>query len=129
MGHLSGRPRNQRHCRPHNSPAFTCSDTCGSGDRRNCLGYAIRELYIGTLTPDGAFHDVVRHTADRAQSNTICSSVDPWHESSLIDDRRDQVGFDLFYTSGITRGFPAMVPVAMLYDNPENAVAQIAYLK
>ena len=107
------------------------SDTCdthGSDDRRNCLGYAIRELYIGTLTPDGSFHDVVRHTADRAQSNTICSSVDPWHESSLIDDRRDQVGFDLFYTSGITRGLPAMVPVAMLYDNPDNAVAQIAYL-
>jgi hypothetical protein len=106
----------------------TC-DTHGSGDRRNCLGYAIRELYIGTLTPDGAFHDVVRHTADRAQSNTICSSVDPWHEGSLINDHRDQVGFDLFYTSGITRGLPAMVPVAMIYDNPENAVAEIAYLE
>jgi hypothetical protein len=89
----------------------------------------MRELYIGTLTPDGAFHDVVRHTADRAQSNTICSSVDPWHEGSVINDRRDHIGFDLFYTSGITRGLPAMVPVAMIYDNPENAVAEIAYLE
>ena len=106
----------------------TC-DTHGSGDRRNCLGYAIRELYIGTLTADGSFHDVVRHTADRAQSNTVCSSVDPWHDGSVINDRRDQVGFDLFYTSGITRGLPAMVPVAMMYDNPENAFAQIAYLE
>jgi hypothetical protein len=54
-----------------------------------------------------------RHTADRAQSNTFCSSVDPWHEGSVINDHGDQVGFDLFYTSGITRGLPAMIPVAM----------------
>lgn len=106
----------------------TC-DTHGSGDRRNCLGYGIKELYLGTTTADGAFHDVVRHTADRAQTNTICSSVDPWHEGSVINDRGDQVGFDLFYTSGITRGLPAMIPVAMLYDTPENAVAEIQYLE
>ena len=106
----------------------TC-DTHGSGDRRNCMGYAIKELYLGTTTSDGKFHDVVRHTADRAQSNTFCSSVDPWHEGSVINDRGDQVGFDLFYTSGITRGLPAMIPVAMLYETPENSVAQLKYLK
>jgi len=106
----------------------TC-DTHGSGDRRNCLGFAIKELYLGTKSADGLFHDVVRHTADRAQSNTICSSVDPWHESTVINDKADQVGFDLFYTSGITRGLPAMIPVAMLYDTPENAVAELIYLK
>jgi hypothetical protein len=106
----------------------TC-DTHGSGDRRNCLGYAIKELYIGTMTGDGKFHDVVRHTADRAQSNTFCSSVDPWHEGAVINDHGDQVGFDLFYTSGITRGLPAMIPVAMLYETPENSVAQLKYLK
>jgi hypothetical protein len=39
------------------------------------------------------------------------------------------VGFDLFYTSGYTRGLPAMVPVAMLYGTPEDSVNQIAYLK
>ena len=106
----------------------TC-DTHGSADRRNCLGYGIRELYIGTTTPDGAFHDVVRHTADRAQTNTVVSSVDPWHEGTVINDQGDQVGFDLFYTSGITRGLPAMIPVAMLYDVPENAAAEIAYIE
>jgi hypothetical protein len=40
-----------------------------------------------------------------------------------------QVGFDLFFTSGVTRGLPAMIPVAMLYDTPENAVAEIAYIE
>jgi hypothetical protein len=39
------------------------------------------------------------------------------------------MGFDLFYTSGVTRGLPAMVPVALLYDNPDNAAAEIAYLE
>jgi hypothetical protein len=39
------------------------------------------------------------------------------------------MGFDLFFTSGITHGLPAMIPVAMLYDTPDNAAAEIAYLK
>ncbi len=106
----------------------TC-DTHGSADRRNCLGYGIREVYLGTSTPDGGLHDVIRHTADRAQTNTICSSVDPWHQATVVNERGDQVGFDLFYTSGITRGLPAMIPVAMLYDTPENAAAEIAYVE
>ena len=57
----------------------TC-DSHGSSDPRNCAGYAIYELYIGTTTADGEFHDVVRHTADQEQTTTYCSSVDPWHE-------------------------------------------------
>jgi hypothetical protein len=106
----------------------TC-DTHGPDDRRNCLGYAIKELYLGATSADGRLHDVVRHTTDRAQTNTYCSSVDPWHDSTVVNERGDQVGFDLFYTSGITRGLPAMIPVAMLYDTPENAVAEIRYIE
>src|SRR5579862_1715217 len=34
----------------------TC-DSHGSADPRNCLGYAINESYIGTITADGDFHD------------------------------------------------------------------------
>jgi hypothetical protein len=41
----------------------------------------------------------------------------------------DQPGFDLFYTSGITRGMPAIIPVALLYGTPEDSAAQIAYLE
>ena len=106
----------------------TC-DTHGPDDRRNCLGYAIKELYLGTTTADGRFHDLLRHTADRAQTNTYCSSVDPWHDSTVVNDKGDQVGFDLFFTSGITRGLPAMIPIAMLYETPENAVAEIRYIE
>jgi len=119
------------------------SNTCAAGhagdskdvdsiknDPRNCVGYAIRELYLGTSTPDGAFHDVLRHTPDQEQTTTYSSSVDPWHQpSDLGSTKQAQMGFDLFFTSGVTRGLPAMVPVAMLYDTPENAAAEIAYLK
>jgi hypothetical protein len=107
----------------------TC-DTHGATDKRNCLGYAIRELYLGTTTPDGKFHDVIRHTADQDQTATYCSSVDPWHGPEDLDERAgDQVGFDLFFTSGVTRGLPAMVPIALIYGTPEDATAEIAYLK
>jgi len=107
----------------------TC-DTHGPADRRNCLGYAIREIYLGTTTPDGKFHDLIRHTPDQDQTATYCSSVDPWHEPSDLDEHAgDQVGFDLFFTSGFTRGLPAMIPIAMLYATPEDSAAEISYLE
>jgi hypothetical protein len=107
----------------------TC-DTHGSADKRNCVGYAIREIYLGTMTADGKFHDLIRHTADPDQTATYCSSVDPWHEPSDLDEKAgDQVGFDLFYTSGVTRGLPTMIPIAMLYGTPEDATAEIAYIQ
>lgn len=108
------------------------SNTCdadGPSDPRNCVGYAIRELYLGTVT-DGEFHDILRHTPDQEQTTTYCSSVDPWHQpSDLGSTKQAQVGFDLFFTSGVTRGLPAMIPIAMLYDTPDNAAAEIAYIE
>jgi hypothetical protein len=112
----------------------TC-DTHGSGDKRNCVGYAIKEVYLGTLDGKGAFQDLLRHSKDQQQSATYCSSVDPWHEPSdlfVAPDQMasgDQPGFDLFYTSGITRGLPAIIPVALLYGTPEDSAAQIAYIE
>src|SRR3984957_19506542 len=109
------------------------SNTCdadGPGDPRNCVGYAIREIYLGTSTPDGKFHDILRHTPDQEQTTTYCSSVDSWHEpSDLGSTTQAQMGFDLFFTSGVTRGLPAMIPVAMLYETPENSAAELAYIK
>jgi len=112
----------------------TC-DTHGPGDRRNCVGYAIKEVYAGSTDASGGFHDLLHHSPDQQQSLTYCSSVDPWHEPAdlyVAPDRMesgDQPGFDLFFTSGITRGLPAIVPVAMLYGTPEDSAAQMAYLK
>jgi hypothetical protein len=114
------------------------SDTCdthGSADKRNCVGYAVNELYLGTLDEKDNFKDLIRHTAGQRQTPTYCSSVDPWHEPSdlfVAPDAMpsgDQPGFDLFYTSGITRGLPAFIPIALLYGIPEDSAAQIAYIE
>ncbi len=106
----------------------TC-DSHGSSDKRNCVGYAINELYAGSLSADGAFNDYVTHFPSRDQTVTWPSSVDPWVASTDLDmSRGDQVGFDFFMTSGVTRGLPTMVPIAMLYANPEDAANEIAYL-
>ncbi|MFZ0481407.1 MAG: discoidin domain-containing protein [Terriglobales bacterium] len=109
------------------------SNTCGaqkSSDPRDCVGYAIRELYLGTRSADGLFHDILRHVPDQEQTTTYCSSVDPWHAATdLGTTKQAQVGFDIFFNSGVTRGLPAMIPVAMLYETPENAVAEIAYIE
>ena len=57
----------------------TC-DTHGSADRRNCVGYAIREVYVGRLGDNGRFNDVLRHSPNQQQSHTFCSSVNPWQD-------------------------------------------------
>ncbi len=109
------------------------SNTCdadGPSDPRNCLGYAVRELYVGSLSADGGFHDAVRHVADQDQTTTYTSSVDPWHEPSGLQNKlQAQVGFDKFYTSGVTHGLPAMIPIAMAYNQPEDAVEELRYLE
>jgi hypothetical protein len=106
----------------------TC-DTHGSQDKRNCVGYAINELYIGTLSAEGEFTDLVKHMPSRQQTITWPSSVDPWHAASDLDyGRGDQIGLDFFFNCGVTRGLPTMIPIAILYTTPEDAANEIAYL-
>ncbi len=106
----------------------TC-DTHGSNDPRNCVGYAINEIYAGNHTSNGDFVDLVLHRPDQNQTVTYVSSIDPWHSAADLVEDHDQTGFDLFYTSGITNHLPAMIPVAMLYGTPDDAAAEIAYIK
>ena len=99
-------------------------------DPRSSLGYAIHEIYAGTFSNAGDFIDLVKHTPDGGQTDIRVSSVDPWHSATDIDESAgDQTGMDLFYTSGITNKLPAMIPIAMLYVTPEDAAAEIAYVK
>jgi hypothetical protein len=131
---LSPAPMSTKYVRIVMTRSSNTCDTHGSADRRNCGGYAIRELYLGTQA-SGEFKDLLHHSPDQKQTLTLCSSVDPWHEPSdlyVAPDRMesgDQPGFDLFFTSGITRGLPAIIPVAMLYSTPEDAAAQMTYIK
>lgn len=133
--HLAASPIQARFVRVVMTESSNTCDSHGSADLRNCVGYAIREIYLGTVSDSGEFHDLTRHSPDQKQTPTFCSSVDPWHEASDLyvhPDRMesgDQPGFDLFFTSGITRGLPAIIPIAMLYSTPEDGAAQMAYIR
>ena len=100
-----------------------------SNDIRDRLGFAIREIELGSTKSREDFHDYIRHAADRhTQSVIYVSSTDPWHRSQDIDYKTEQPGLDFILRSALTNGLPVLVPVGVLYDTPENATAEISYL-
>jgi hypothetical protein len=102
----------------------------GADDIRHHSGYAMYEVYVGKIESDGHFVDFAKHAPDgKKQSATYCSSTDPWHSVDSLSPRGDQTGIDLFFTSGITNGLPAMMTVPLIYSVPEDAAAQIEYMK
>jgi hypothetical protein len=101
----------------------------GATDLRDRLGYAIREMGIGE-TDGGRFVDHVTHAADHARQTVIyVSSTDPWHRAEDIDRDTEQPGLDRVADSGIARGLPMLVPVAVLYGTPEDAAAELRWLR
>jgi hypothetical protein len=109
------------------------SNTCdlhGAGDIRNCVGYAIQNIRLGTVDSNGAFAEVEK-TFNEAATTYCTSSIDPWHSTSDVNatGKYQHSGFDLFFTSGLTNNLPAMIPVTMLYGTPDDAAAQIAYIE
>ncbi|PYS85398.1 MAG: glycosyl hydrolase family 5, partial [Acidobacteria bacterium] len=101
-----------------------------SKDTRDRLGYAIREIYLGTLDSRGRLHDVIDHGTGRSkQTDIYVSSTDPWHREIDRDPETEQPGFDFIFKTGLTNGLPMLVPVPVLFDTPENAAAEIRYLQ
>jgi hypothetical protein len=101
----------------------------GSADTRDSLGVAIRELSLGTLGARDDFHDLVRHAPDAGrQTRMRVSSTDPWHRAADRDTDVEQPGIDLVCASPLADGKAVMIPVGVLYDTPENAVALTRYL-
>jgi len=102
----------------------------GSSDARDSLGFALRELSIGTLDHSGQLHDVVEHAADNSrQSWVLVSSTDPWHRASDRDPEIEQPGIDRIFASGLTHDLPALMAVGVLYDTPDNAAALLRYVR
>jgi len=109
------------------------SNTCdehGASDVRNCVGYAIRQIAIGTVDDSGVFVEASKAPTE-SQTTYCVSSIDPWHSAADVNDGGpyQHTGFDLLFTSGLTNNLPAMIPVTMLYGTPEDAAAQIAYIE
>ena len=126
---LSRTPVKARFLRIWMTESSNTCDTHGSEDRRNCVGYAVNEIYAGNFMATGDFIDLVVHAPGQNQTVTYVSSNDPWHTAADIEPNRSQTGFDLFFTSGITNKLPAMIPISLIYANPEDAAAELAYIE
>lgn len=102
----------------------------GAIDRRDSLGYAIREIGVGVVDRAGGFHDRMRHGPARARQTLVyASSTDPWHRATDRDSNVEQPGFDRIYRSGLTHALPVLIPTGLLYDTPDNAAAELRWLK
>jgi hypothetical protein len=109
------------------------SNTCdlhGAQDVRNCVGYAIQQIRLGTVDSSGALAEIEKNMSERPTTYDS-SSIDPWHSAADVNATGgyQHSGFDLFFTSGLTNNLPAMIPVTMLYGTPDDAAAQIAYIE
>lgn len=120
----------------------TC-DANGSGDARNCAGYAVEDVAVGSIAASGTFRDlVVRSTYGSCHGAEVCtpdpkrqtlmwtSSTDPWHDDSdKVTNDQDQPGLDLIARSPLTRGLPTIYPVPVFYSTPENAANEVRYME
>jgi hypothetical protein len=109
------------------------SNTCdqhGTDDVRNCVGYAVQEIRVGSVDSNGTFAELQKNLGDKPTTYST-SSIDPWHSAADVNATGgyQHSGFDLFFTSGLTNNLPAMIPVTMLYGTPDDSAAQIAYVE
>jgi len=102
----------------------------GSTDLRDRLGFAMREVYFGSIDQAGSFTDEIKHGTKRDQQTLIhVSSTDPWHTDRDLDEGVEQPGFDRIYLSGLTNNLPVLLPTGIFYDTPENAANEIRHLR
>jgi len=127
---LAAAPVHSRYIRVLMSESSNTCDEHGSADIRNCVGYAVQRIEVGTVEAGGKFVQSEKGPGEEL-TEYVSSSIDPWHSAADVYDEGvyQHTGFDLFYTSGITNGLPPTIPVTMLYGTPEDAAAQIAYIE
>ncbi len=101
-----------------------------TSDVRDSVGYAIREVRLGKQDKQGGFEDWIRHKPNgKKQTPIYVSSTDPWHRANDYDANVEQPGFDRVFHSGLTRKLPLLTAAGLLYDTPENAVAELRFLR
>ncbi|GAC1410446.1 MAG: hypothetical protein NVSMB57_04230 [Actinomycetota bacterium] len=98
------------------------------GDIRDRLGFSIGEIGVG-VRRHNKFTDWVRHAPSPKQSRVFVSSTDPWHEQNALDRGIEEPGYDTVLASKLSRGLPILIPISVLYGTPQDAVAQLRWLK
>jgi hypothetical protein len=101
----------------------------GATDWRDRLGYAVREVSFGLRRTDGTLADVVVHAASHdGQTFANVSSNDPWHRAVDRNPNLEQAGIDRIFASRLGFGLPVMMPTGLLFDTPENVLAELRYI-
>jgi hypothetical protein len=102
----------------------------GATDWRDRAGFAVREIGLGQIAHDGRLTDYVRHVASHdRQTFAHVSSTDPWHRAGDRDNGLEQPGLDRVFASGLTNGRAMLLPIGLLFEVPENAAAELRYLR
>ena len=127
---LADTPISSRYVRIMMSESSNTCDEHDPSDIRNCVGYAVQQIELGSSDASGKFASAPKGSGERPTTYSA-SSIDPWHSAEDVRDGGDyqHTGFDLFFTSGMTNNLPAMIPVTLLYGTPEDAAGQIAYIE
>ena len=100
----------------------------GSHDPRDYMGYALGEIELGYFTSH-TFHDQIIHCPNQKQTLLYVSSTDPWHRSCDKDERTQQPGLDRVAQLTLNHHQPILWSLPILYDTPENALAEVEFLK
>jgi hypothetical protein len=149
---LSDQPVATRFVRVLMSESSNTPDTHGADDIRNCVGYALQTLSMGTNDAAGNYTVVYPPngvepgpgrghergddggafpgSAEDTSGSFCASSIDPWHETNnlIAGGEEEYNGMDNFFTSGLTMGHPALVPVTVIYGTPDDAANEVAYI-
>src|SRR6266536_1408323 len=78
---LSGAPVKTRYVRVLMTESSNTCDEHGSRDVRNCVGYAIQQIAVGTIAANNTFSEVPKG-ADEQPTTYCTSSIDPWHSAA-----------------------------------------------
>ena len=147
---LSDAPVKARFVRILMTQSSNTPDTHGASDIRNCVGYALQTISVGTMDTNSTYSIVYPAngiepapgktkrdnggafpgSAEDSDGSFCASSIDPWHESgNLITGGEEEYnGMDNFFTSGLTMNHPALVPVTVIYGTPDDAANEVAYI-
>lgn len=100
----------------------------GSTDIRDRLGFAVREVSLGT-SQGGSFEDWVEHHHSHHQTHAYASSTDPWHRAADLDGDYEHASLDRILASGLASQPELMAAVPVLYGVPEDAAALLRYVR
>lgn len=147
---LSDAPVKARFVRILMTQSSNTPDTHGDSDIRNCVGYALQTMSVGTMDTNNTYSIVypangIEPGSGKSERDTggafpgsaedtggsfCASSIDPWHGTdNLIGGGEEEYnGMDNFFTSGLTMGHPALVPVTVIYGTPDDAANEVAYI-